>query len=553
MKKLYTLLFILTFSSSLICQNDVTAPYLSKLFNIRYSASIQADLDSKPYDHIYTTTDSTLFVVNKQGFKYSNQIGYTKIYKINCFSGKEKTYFIAPSSAYLKNGGTPSRIWIWALAACDSLLFVAVDESIWVYRHTASQQYEYLKTIAIENVFQMEIENNILHVFTKNENGFHWAKVNLANYKIENITDLVLNNRLFLQIAPLKIISIKNNALYLLQRNEPIIEKYSLTGKLLATYRLEIPNWQNIPKEVTQELDSIKDITERNNAFSKYSIFDNNFILFFHVFSSERFFLIAIDKKEEPETWMKPYFIQIIGDSTIVESYSLKLTENEIFVQENFPFLAPREDGNLIFTEIKEYIAQINRTTPIPWQNKTQKEFRHDVNLYHRDNEPIEKIETYYFKKNYIPVDSIQFLDYDDNVFLLNDIKKEKAIFIISQYPQCSTCIKVIWSYFTNKKLPNVDLYNVSLDCTTYLMKKENIKETNLFLKTEYTPIFLNTKQFNDATKQVLSQKSNPIVLLFDKKLQHIEIISSDNIIGDFMGNLKPEFINTIENFVKRR
>lgn len=551
MKKIYTLLIMLTFSGILYSQNNTLFPYISELFDNGCSTEIQADLDTKSQNHIYTITNSTLFVINKKGFEFNTQIGYAKIHKINFFTGHEEIYLISPSPTYLENGGMLSHIWIWALAASDSLLFVAVDEGIWIYHYTAIQQYEYLKTIAIEDVWQMEIVDNMLHVFIKNDEGFNWEKSSIINFETEKIGHLVLNNRFFLQIAPLKVISISNNALYLLQRNEPVIEKYSLNGKLLAVYQLEIPNWQNIPKDVAQKLDSIEDITERNYAFSKFSIFEKNFMHLFYVFPCERFLMIAIDKKNNDETFMTPYFIQIIGDSTIVEPYSLQLKENEKLGEQYFPFLIPRAEGNLIFANQKEHITQVNRTTTVTWQNKTQKEFQRDVNLYHRDNDPIDKIETFYFKKNYIPVDSIHLLDYDNNIFLLNDIKKDKAIFIISQYPQCTTCAKVIWNFFSNKKLSDIELYNVTLDCPTYLMKKENIKEVNLFLKAEYTPLYINTKELNDATKQILSQKSNPIILLFDKKLQHIEVISSDNIIGDLMGNLKPEFLHTIENFTE--
>ena len=185
------------------------------------------------------------------------------------------------------------------------------------------------------------------------------------------------------------------------------------------------------------------------------------------------------------------------------------------------------------------------------WKNKTQKEFEHEENLYHRDHEPVSKIETYHFIKDYIPVDSVRFLDYDDHVFSLNDIKKEKAIFIISQYPQCAACIKALWNYFSHAKLPGVELYSVAPDCPTYLLKKEHIKEVSAFLKTEYTPLFMDTKQLNAATKYILAQKANPVILLFDKKLQHIEVISSMHIMGDFMGGLTPSFIQKIKNFAE--
>jgi len=89
----------------------------------------------------------------------------------------------------------------------------------------------------------------------------------------------------------------------------------------------------------------------------------------------------------------------------------------------------------------------------------------------------------------------------------------------------------------------------VAQNCPTYLLKKENIKEVNLFLKTEYTPLFIDRKQLNSVTKRLLTQKENPLVLLFDKKLQHIEVISAINIIEDSVGNLTPSFIQRINNF----
>jgi len=551
MKKICILFMSLTLISNLKSQNNTQSPYISELFDFIFSTPVQVNLDTKAHNNIYTTCEKVLFAINCKGFEYQVRNGYAKISKLNVITGTEETYFIPPSSSYIENGGKLNRIWIWALAASDSLLFLAVDEGIWVYHFIAAKQYEYVKTIPIKDVSKLELVNNDLHAFIENKEGFDWIKIDLSNYEIKNIKPLVLKNPFFLQIAPVKVISMNNNALYLLQQNTPTIEKYSLTGKLLANYTLEIPNWKRIPEQTTRQLDSMEDATKRSYAFSEFSIFDNNFMHLFYVFPSERFFMIAMDRNPGAETYITPYFIQIIGDSAIVEPYSVKLYENVKFGEKYFPFLTARAEGNLIFAQLNEYVTQINRGTTISWQNKTQKEFQHEVNLYHRDNEPVSKIETYHFIKNYIPVDSVQFLDYDDHIFSLNDIKKEKAIFIISQHPQCAACIKTLWNYFTRIKLPHVELYNVVPGCPTYLMKKENIKEVNAFLKTEYIPLFIDTKQFNPVTKRILTQKANPIVLLFDKKLQHIEVISSMHIIGDLMGNLTPSFIQTIKNFVE--
>jgi len=129
-------------------------------------------------------------------------------------------------------------------------------------------------------------------------------------------------------------------------------------------------------------------------------------------------------------------------------------------------------------------------------------------------------------------------------------VKKEKAIFIVSQYPQCSVCIKTIWQFFSKKLLPNTELYCALDGCPTYLIKKERIKEVNAYLNAEYIPLFFGTKTLNPATKRLLTQKANPIVILFDKKLQHVEVISGNHIISDLTGNLKKSFLNTIDNFI---
>ena len=551
MKKIFTLFIALTFISNINSQNNTQSHYISEMFSAVFSNSIQAGLESKPYNNIYATSDSNLFVVNRRGFIDPTSQGYAKISKINALTGVNENYFIAPSPTYIENGGVIGRIWIWALGATDPFLFVAVDEGIWIYYRNDSNQYEYFKTVSLPNVTHLETTNTELHAFIENNDGYDWFKVNLSNYEIDTVRPLVLKNHFFLQIAPVKMLSVRNNALYLLQQKEPSVEKYSLTGKFLAEYPLKISNWRPIPDEITTILDSIEDITERNYAFASYSIFDYNMMHLFYVFPSEKFFIIAIDKNKTSETFVTPYFVQIVGDTTTILPYTIKLSENEKFDKEHFPFLSAGAEGNIVFTQFNDGITQVNLGTPVSWHNKTQKEYKNEVNLYHRDNNPIEKIETYQFIKNIIPIDSIQFLDYDNNSFYLNKVKKDKAIFIISQYPQCSSCIKTIWSYFSNKILHDVELYNVGQNCPTYLSKKEYIKEVKDFLKTEFTPLFMDNEKHNSATKFLTTQKTSPLVLLFDKKLQHIEVITATHIIGDFMGNLNPSFIHTIDNFAE--
>jgi len=522
-------------------------PHISELFKAILSSPIHSEFNTRINSNIYATHDSMLFVMNKQGFgnRTPGTAGRAKISKLNIFTGVEETYYVPPAPAFLKR---TNHIWTWALAASDSLLILATDEGIWMYQLTDTSQYEYLKTISLKQVSKLEIVNNDLHVFVGHDDGFNWLRINLSNYEIKNVRLLSLNNRFFLQIGPVQIIAMNNNALYLLQQNEPVIEKYSLTGELLTNYTLEIPNWSRLPEETTRQLNAIEDITERVYAFSKFSIYESNFMNTFYVFPCERFLMMALDAK----TFRAPYFIQIIGETTIVEPYSIHLHENEKFGENQFPFLVHYTEANLIFSQLNEYITQINRGTTVSWQNKTQKEFQQEENLYHRDHEPVSKIETYRFMKNYISVDSIQFLDYDDHIFSLNDIQKEKAIFIISQHPQCLACVKSLWKHFSNTTSPNVEIYNVTPGCSTYLMKKENIKEVSAFLKTEYTPLFMDTKQLNPATRRILEQKANPVVLLFDKKLQHVEVFSSMYMIADLMGNLSPSFIQTIKNFMER-
>ena len=544
MKKICILFICLAFICSIKSQNNNQTPYISELFNFTFSAPIQTNLDTKILSNIYATHNEALFVMNKKGFQNKTSAGYAKVSKINALTGAEETYFIPPAPAFNKK---MSHVWTWALAASDSLLFLATDEGIWLYQLTDTNQYKYLKTIFLKNVSKLKMVNNDLHAFVDHDDGFNWLEINLSNDKIENVRLLVLKDRFFLQIAPVQMIAMNNNALYLLQQNEPTIEKYSLTGELLASYTLEIPNWKKIPEETARQLNAIEDITARVYTFSKFSIYENNFMHPFYVFPSERFLMMAADAKD----FRTPYFIQIIGENTIIEPYSTNLHENEKFGEKQFPFLIANAEGNLIFAQLNEYITQINRGTNVSWQNKTQKELQHEENLYHRDHEPVEKIETYRFIKNYIAVDSIQFLNYDDQIFSLNDVKKEKAIFIVSQHPQCLACVKSLWKHFSHTVSPDVELYNVAPNCPTYLAKKENIKEVNAFLQTEYTPLFMDMKQLTPATKRLLAQKASPVVLLFDKNLQHVEVFSSMYMIADLMGNLSPSFIQTIKNFME--
>jgi len=551
MKKIFTLFITIALLNNINSQNNANPHYISEMFSAVFSKSIQAELETKGDDNIYTAHKNSLLAVNRMGFINSIRKGYAKISKTNAFSGENENYFITPSPAYVIKGGVISRIWIWALGATDSLLFVAVDEGIWIYHLNDSNQYKYSKTIALENVTHLEITNNEMHAFVENNDGFDWFKVNLFNYKTDTVRQLVLKNRFFLQIAPAKMLSVRNNALYLLQQNAASIEKYSLNGEFLTEYALNLPNWKPIPEEITTKLNSIEDITERNYAFATYSIFDYNIVHLFYVFPSERFLMIAIDKNKSAETFTTPYFVQIIGDTTMVTPYTLKLSENEKFGGELFPFLTASSAESLVFAQFNDHVSQINLSTLVSWRDKTQKEYKKEVDLYHRDNDPIEKIETYKFIKEMLPVDSIRFLDYDNNVFYLNNIKKDKAIFIISQHPQCSACIKTIWNYFSKKNLPDIELCNVGQNCPTYLLKKENIKEVKTYLKVEFTPLFMDTKEVNAATTLLAVQKSNPLVLLFDKRLQHIEVITAVNIIGDLMGNIDPSFIHIIDNFAE--
>jgi hypothetical protein len=528
-------------------QNNDTHSYVSELFRLTTSLPVQLNLDTRTHENIYACCDSFFFIVNRKGFEYQTTSTSAKIDRMNAFTGEVEIFNISlPPTCSI-----PAKyIWIWALAAFKSLLFIAIDEAIWVYQFADSKQYKFIKTIALKDVSQLAVMNNELHAFIENNIGFDWFKINLVNFEITHVRALTLINPFFLQIDPVKVICMSNHALYLLQQNEPAIEKYSLTGELMVTYSIEIPNWKNIPENITNKLDSIEDTTERNYAMAKFSIFDYNSIHLFYTFSNERFLMIAIDKNSTRGTYITPYYIQIIGENTIVEPYSVKLDEDRKFGERYFPFLTRSLNGNIIFDQLNEYVTQINLSSNVSWQNKTHKAYLNDVNLFHRDNDPIEKIETYRFIKNYIPADSIQFLDYDDHIFSLNNVPAEKAIFIISQYPQCSACIKALWNYFTCTPLPNVELYNVSQDCNTYLLKKENMKEVSTFLKAKFTPLFIDKKNQNEITQRLLDQRANPLVILFNKRLQHIEVISSMNIVGDIMGNLTPSFVERIKNFV---
>jgi len=531
-----------------LCQ--ITIPHVSELFNQISSNPFQEEFDSRSIYNIYATSDSVLFVVNRKGFDNQTCKGYAKFTKINAFTGLENTYLIPPSKEFIEKEGKIAHIWIWALAASNSIIALAVDDGVWIYKLTESKQYEYIINIPLQEVRHLEIVNNDLHAFVEKSDGFDWYRINLIDYKIKKIRQLTLKNPFFLQIAPAKVITIQNEALYLLQQHKPCVEKYSLTGNLIAMYKFNIPNWNPIPNEIVQKLDSIVNITDRNYAFVQYGIFDYNFMHLFYVFSNERFFLVAVDKNPHAGTYVTPYFAQIAGDTTLVDCLSVKLNENEVFEKNKFPFSTAGGEGNLIFAQSNRHIIQINKSTTVSWHNKTQNEYKKEVNLYHRDNNPVNKIETYQLTRDYLPIDSIFFLDYDDLLFPINNIKSEKAVFIISKNPQCSACIKSLWNLFSNTTILNSELYNVSSDCPTYLLKKESTKEVSSFLKKEYTPLFIDTKKLNATTTLLLNQKSSPMVMLFDKRLQHMELYSSRYIISDYFGNMNSLFIEAVNNFV---
>lgn len=547
------LISILVICTYIVFSQTKQDPYVSELFDLSKFTAIDCFENQQTKNQFLSCTDqNNIYFIDQLGLNLTKFEQYATIFVTELSSGAQKQLLLPVPEFVRKGKNSQMGIWIWAFAISKTHLIIAIDELILIYKIDETDTIIYERKIDKDNIDELHILNDNLHAFEyDNDMGYIWYKYDMETLHETKVRNLEMDAHFFFQIGPRRIIDIRDNILYFVQQAIPRVDTYNLAGDFLTSYQIPFQNWRAIPIDIKSKLNELKDISERSSYFSKYKLSDFNFVNLFYVFSQNRFLIFIMDKNEVAKSYFTPYLVQIVGDNFIIEPYTLKLKDDVVFENGLFPFPIEKDRHNLVYKRVEDKLISIDAGTTVEWENKSKKKYDTDVDLFHKDCESQTIFQLLELKNSTFNLDAIQFTDFDNTPFFLSNIKKDKAIFLISKDPQCSACIKSLWNWASSITFENVEIVNVSNNCLTYLDRREKAKEINQYLKIPYTLLFLNVTPDSEVMKMLVNQVASPVVMFYNKRKSDIQVISTMRLFDPILNTFSQLFIKRAADFLQ--
>lgn len=157
-----------------------------------------------------------------------------------------------------------------------------------------------------------------------------------------------------------------------------------------------------------------------------------------------------------------------------------------------------------------------------------------------------------FVKAQEIPVERLTFYDYDGNYFQMEQISRNKALFIVNNAPQCHGCAESIYDFLAKIRFKTASLYVVNMAADSYLEKKMLLQEQLERIGQPFDALYIKPRE-KIRFLETLGEQTYPLLLLYWKGKSTARVIPNEEIFTDDLrfSDLRPEIQTTLKNFAK--
>ncbi|MBO4646100.1 MAG: hypothetical protein J5642_06250 [Bacteroidales bacterium] len=552
--------FILLLAFFLPCKLSAQK-YLSDYFEVEQEMVLSGQPEECTNGRVIACIDGNQFYFSGNSVKKTKKEGSAYIiYCMDIARGSLSHFTITlPPNSNAK--AFDNKYWFYNLFVQEHRLLLTTQFSVFEFDITNKQNTkligEYKTT---DGDFDFIAKGQVYGVTQHNDIGFMLRAKN-DNNVMEELKAFPLEAPFLLQFGPNALITNQKEELYMLNTPEPELGKYDLSGNLLASLTLNVPEWKQMDEKYIMEMSDLPYGVDRaieiSNTCSNYffpmmvmPVDENHFIITYHQGKD------SLHSRE-------------IRTMLVCPNNDWSQSE-QICLSTPYPKDHVIRDGDvpILITGIsvrktvcgEKRIVQIIRSSdksPAHFTGRPFSEFTDYENTYYQKNKPKTLIRVLKLKDGASSSSvgqpkGLRFSDSEGKLFFPDQIPSDKAVFIINNQPQCHSCEEEMLSFFNTLKLHKNKLYIVEHDFQNPLLRQERMTTLKQKLHQPFGTLYLTGTEWDEFLK-TLSYKAFPMLILYDKKTGDTQYLSGPDLYPDDLSvtSLRPETEKYIREFLK--
>lgn len=447
-----------------------------------------------------------------------------------------------------------SKYWLYAIAVHDGKIAVSTHSQLFVFdiRERGASRLEHSLSFPDAD-FSFFDGSRLYAVSQVNDNGFLLSALNGS--RLDSIAAFPLSAPFLLQFGPNGFLKPHGKRLCFLDAPDAVLRQFDLQGRQQEEDYLDIPNWNAMPTDYIQSVQSMPYNGERAmhifNTSTQYSfpleVFpfnDTTFLIAYHQYDSvkKQFQIPFVFTKTTKNGGLKS-----------AETVTTEFDDNHQLEPDEFPVLYANRA--LKFSTVGENrLIQVVKTSDIPYARQTWKHYNDQQEAFFATHEPISKIRVMRLKVPdvNVAIDSIKLTDSRGTNFLLDSVPGYRAIFVVNNPPQCHACEESVYDFVNSLDMGDCSMYVVERKVSGALARREVIQMEQSRLQVPFATLFVPADTDGDFSN-AMGNQSYPLILLWEKGWESMKVISGNRLFPEnpWETNLRPEAQMKIRQFVR--
>lgn len=436
---------------------------------------------------------------------------------------------------------------VYALSKEGPYLLLVCDNQLLLYQQQRNK-YAFVQRWFCFGVCAGYLYQNKVYALVddKENRCYRWMRYESEKAQTaELVRELPQPMPFLLQFEPNRYLQVKEDALYYMPPGENVVKKFSLQGEPLDTVVFELEGWRCFPKDFVQQSNQLPYGVERinyalRNQYRQYSftktldvLSDSLFLLSMNLDDESRGRQLAVMRLWKTKSgWQREFCTQFISDTSMR------------YVDGRFPTVFYASGENIVLYPYRNRLLQLLLApAEEKYEGLSAFAYKKYKDRCFQQQMPVLKLRVQSMKASWL------FYDFDNRLYTLDSLGKDKVILMLNRQPQCSGCQQHLLRY-----LSTLDTSEVMLACLlgrvdSYLQRRQQLAQLEEQGGGRLKPLY----ELEDETYGLLhSQHSYPSLVLWQKGWGVVAVFDTSAIFTEDLDRYEfsKVFLNDLRRFV---
>jgi len=439
---------------------------------------------------------------------------------------------------------------VYALSKEGPYLLLVCDNQLLLYQRQRNQ-YEFAHRWFCFGVCTGYLHQNKVYALVddKENRCYRWMRYESENAQTAELVRKLLQPMAFLlQFEPNRYLQVKEDALYYMPPGENIVKKFSLQGEQLDSVVFEVESWKRFPMDFVWQSNQLPYGVERinhalRNQYRQYSfaktldvLSDSLLLLSLNLDDESRGRQLAVMRLQKTKDgWRRDFGTQFISDTSMR------------YVDGRFPAVFHANGENIVLCPYRNQLLQL-LLAPVEenYEGLSAFAYKKYKDRCFKQEMPVLKLRVQSMRAPW------RFYDFDNRLYTLDSLGKEKVIVMVNRQPQCSGCQQHLLKYLSTLDTSELRLACLMGRVDSYLQRRQQLSQLTEQGGGRLKPLF----EMEDEVYGLLhSQHSYPSVVLWQKGWGVVAVFDTSAIFTEDLDRYEfsEKFLREIKTFVERR